>query len=370
MSETIDVAPVERDDASDAPQFPPSPPPLPQRCEHAFEFSGDAAEYFRIWIVNLALTIVTLGVYSAWAKVRTQRYFYAHTRVADAPFEYLAEPLPILKGRAIAVTLFGAYLLAGQLHPFAQLGLGIVLAIVSPWLIVRGLMFRARYSAWRGITFRFIGDYGEAIKYFLLMMLLVPFTLGMIYPYIKARQKQFIVENHRFGTRWFTYSAQPSQFYPPYLLAMGLLFVWMFAVISGFVGVVMSSVESEADLDGGVIEYALPALIYVGYFFSFVYLAARITNLVYNHTEIDGHRLRSTVRARDLLGLYLSNTVAILASLGMLIPWAMVRMARYRAQHLVLIALGDLDRFSREARHDEGAAGAEMDALFDLDIGL
>jgi len=34
------------------------------------EFTAGAGEYFRIWIVNLALTIVTLGVYSAWAKVR------------------------------------------------------------------------------------------------------------------------------------------------------------------------------------------------------------------------------------------------------------------------------------------------------------
>src|SRR6059058_745587 len=34
------------------------------------EFTADPKEYFRIWIVNLALTIVTLGIYSAWAKVR------------------------------------------------------------------------------------------------------------------------------------------------------------------------------------------------------------------------------------------------------------------------------------------------------------
>ena len=40
-----------------------------------FEFTGDAKEFFRIWIVNLALSIVTLGIYSAWAKVRTQPLF-------------------------------------------------------------------------------------------------------------------------------------------------------------------------------------------------------------------------------------------------------------------------------------------------------
>ena len=38
------------------------------------EFSGSAREYFGIWIVNLILTIITLGIYSAWAKVRRQIY--------------------------------------------------------------------------------------------------------------------------------------------------------------------------------------------------------------------------------------------------------------------------------------------------------
>jgi Bacterial protein of unknown function (DUF898) len=32
------------------------------------EFSATAGEYFSIWIVNLGLTIATLGVYSAWAR--------------------------------------------------------------------------------------------------------------------------------------------------------------------------------------------------------------------------------------------------------------------------------------------------------------
>lgn len=41
----------------------------------AITFSATGSEYFRIWIVNLLLSIVTLGIYSAWAKVRRNRYF-------------------------------------------------------------------------------------------------------------------------------------------------------------------------------------------------------------------------------------------------------------------------------------------------------
>lgn len=80
-----------------------------QPQELALEFRGSAREYFRIWIVNLCLTLLTLGVFSAWAKVRKNRYFYASISIDRTPFQYLAEPLPILKGRMIAAALFAVY---------------------------------------------------------------------------------------------------------------------------------------------------------------------------------------------------------------------------------------------------------------------
>lgn len=54
-------------------------PAVPQPLR--VRFCGSGSEYFRIWIVNLLLTIVTLGIYSAWAKVRTLQYFYRNTQL-------------------------------------------------------------------------------------------------------------------------------------------------------------------------------------------------------------------------------------------------------------------------------------------------
>ncbi len=36
---------------------------------HPLNFTGKGSEYFKIWIVNIALSLITLGIYSAWAKV-------------------------------------------------------------------------------------------------------------------------------------------------------------------------------------------------------------------------------------------------------------------------------------------------------------
>ncbi|HEY0302921.1 MAG TPA: DUF898 family protein, partial [Rhizomicrobium sp.] len=84
---------------------------------HAVEFRGRGAEYFRIWVVNVALTVLTLGVYSAWAKVRTQRYFYGNTYLAGHSFEYHASAVRILIGRAIALALFAGYTLSAIVVP-------------------------------------------------------------------------------------------------------------------------------------------------------------------------------------------------------------------------------------------------------------
>lgn len=70
------------------------------------KFTGDGFEYFKIWIVSLVLTIVTLGVYSAWAKVRRTQYFYSNTYIANSSFDYTADPFVILKGRFLVVLFF------------------------------------------------------------------------------------------------------------------------------------------------------------------------------------------------------------------------------------------------------------------------
>ena len=98
----------EHPDAEGVAPAPDSPAPVPlfpgpdPFSAEPVSFTGTGGEYFKIWIVNLALTIVTLGVYSAWAKVRRLQYFYRHTRLAGAGFDYHGDPIAILKGRIIA----------------------------------------------------------------------------------------------------------------------------------------------------------------------------------------------------------------------------------------------------------------------------
>lgn len=72
-------------------------------------FTGSGSEYFGIWIVNILLTIITLGIYSAWAKVRRNRYFYGNTILLGRGFEYHASGGQILIGRLIVFAYLVLY---------------------------------------------------------------------------------------------------------------------------------------------------------------------------------------------------------------------------------------------------------------------
>ena len=121
-------------------------------------FTGTGGEYFRIWIVNLFLSVLTLGIYSAWAKVRTRRYFYAHTLLADHPFDYRANPWFILRGNLI---LGFGLLLFLAIESFGPVYSGIVLAVFYaflPFLIYKSLRFNAYNSSYRNLCFPFRGS--------------------------------------------------------------------------------------------------------------------------------------------------------------------------------------------------------------------
>ena len=193
-------------------------------------FKGKTAEYFGIWIVNLLLTIVTLGIYSAWAKVRRKKYFYHNTLIENVGFDYHAKPISILKGRIIAFAFFMGYSFSANINPFLPLIFLLILFIFLPWLVVRGSIFNARNSSHRGLRFDFVGTIGQAAKVFIVLPLLTFFTLGLIIPYISHEKSQFLVNNHRFGLSQFEMSRVVKQFYKVYLII--LVFPLIFGILA------------------------------------------------------------------------------------------------------------------------------------------
>ena len=354
----------------------PAPPPPPQTRRHVVEFTGRASEFFGIWFVNLLLSVLTLGIYSAWAKVRTERYFYGNTRLAGAPFEYLAQPIAILKGRLLAYAVAIALGLCAHFQIWVVY-VPLILAVLAllPWLIQRTLRFRARYSAWRGLRFRFVEGVYEAYVNFMFKPMLGFITLYLLSPWVRMQQHEYLVTGHRFGGKRFRFAGDLGQYYLPFLISIGLGMAIYFVMVALIMAIAFFAASGEK---GGtapntwlLVTMMLPLVaVYLSLLALPVFLRTRYTNLMWNFASLGGHRFESTLRARDVIWIYVSNGVAIVLSLGLLVPWAMVRLARYRARHFVLLATGDLDEFVAEREREEGAAGAELLDALDLDMDV
>lgn len=375
------VTPADSGAASPAAYFlTQTPAPL------MLEFRGSAAEYFRIWIVNLCLTLLTLGLFSAWAKVRKKRYFYANTVLEGTPFRYLGRPLPILKGRIVAVALSIVYWLASQFFPSLLPGLVLVTLIVAPWIVSRSLAFNARYSEYRGEPFRFDAGYVATAKA-LYSALIIPVLLlgtvvlgpkipglaaaltglaGFFLPVWIARMKRFTAAHLSFAGQEAECGLRGRLMWNIYF-GGGLLLIPAVAASLG-VGFVASRLAGN---DPAVIAVSSAAGIALGYLLMFAYVRARSQNAAWNETTLGPLCFRMDLKARRVAWLYLTNALAILSTLGLATPWAVIRMLRYRVAHMQIAADGDLSVFRRSgAAAGVDATGAETTEMFDLDLSL
>jgi uncharacterized membrane protein YjgN (DUF898 family) len=357
---------------SAAAAVPPSEsPPDSSTTVEQFRFTGSGGEYFRIWIVNLLLSVVTLGVYSAWAKVRRVRYFYGNTHLAGDVFEYHGQPRQILKGRLIAFGLFLVYFIVSAISELAAVLLALIFFFFVPWFAVKALTFRARMSSYRNIRFNFEQDHNGAAKVFIGFAMLVGITLGLFYPYFAYARYRFAINNTSYGKARLNLFAGPGVFYWIYFRAALLYIaaiaigVVVFRAWSGYGLDVLSDPKKFGSAVPKVVLVFLPLLLFVGAF-----LNKCLQNATLGNVTIHRHRLLSGMQTGRLFWLYLSNTALIVVTLGIFIPWAHVRMAQYRFERLALEVRGTLDEFIAGESQAAAATGEEISDMFDVDLGL
>jgi uncharacterized membrane protein YjgN (DUF898 family) len=120
--------------------------------------------------------------------------------------------------------------------------------------------------------------------------------------------------------------------------------------------------------DWKMVLVSVPA--YLGYMLAYAYVQANISNLVWNHSRLGPLGFKSTLTGGGMAKLYFTNAVGILASLGLLIPWAVVRTLQYRTDNMRVLVEGDLSALTGSEVSAVQAAGAEMGEIFDMDLSL
>lgn len=339
------------------------------------EFTGNAGEYFKIWIVNIALTVVTLGIYSAWAKVRKLRYFYGNTSIEDGHLDYHAKPTAILFGRIMAVGMLFVYYLLSQFIPVAGLVMIAVIVLLVPVLIVRAKVFQLRNTSYHGLRFNFQRNYKDSFITFYGGALIALFSLGLAAPSVVYMRNKFIANNAGYGRTQFNFNGRQGPFYSIFWSSVGLALLGGIGVallVGGMGSVFGAAVGNSSGAAAGLAAQVIAVITMMALFGFYaaigIYVQTRQRNYVWNSTTLGGNSFESTLSVRSMVFIMLTNAVVIALSLGLMIPWAQIRLARYRAEHMT-VHLADDWREYVVAKDSQGSAlGEEVGEAFDVDV--
>ena len=390
---------------TDFPETHPDTLPLSAPAEFPLHirFTGSGSEYFRIWIVNLLLMLVTLGLYYPWARVRRLRYFYGNTLVDGSALDFHGNPKRMLRGTLLVVLLLALYSVAGNFSPLAGLVALLLVAAIAPALVRAAMRFRLSHTSWRGLRFRFTGTmqgvYAAVLPLYLPAILIVGLgalvpqdggkppvwvisSIGLVFllalvvqPYTLWLLKRYQHQHYTLASLHTGFSAGPGAFY---LLALKTAVVAM--LVAGASGMLLIA----AVVYGLVSGHKPPAALMVGLgVLSLLvmtlaqlsvlkpYVVSRLQNLVWSHTRSDTLHFDSALRLGPLLRLTLKNWLLMLLTLGLYWPFAAVATARMRVQAVSVTSLVDPDVLVSQGllAADEAAGDAAGD-LFGFDLGL
>ncbi len=379
------------------PEGPPQRLPL--------RFTGSGSEYFRIWIVNLLLTLLTLGIYYPWAKVRKLRYFHGNTLVGEHPFGFHADPRKMLRGYLLVTLLLVLYSVAGHFSSTAGFLAFVIVAAVWPALLKSSMQFRLANTSWRGLRFRFRGTlrgaYAAWLPFFvpglviLAALAAVPdpeepplwygfTTLGTlavfsaVAPWWWWRLKKYQHDHYAYASEQTQLNAGVGSFYGVFARTGGIAAAAMLAVVLvAILGAVAVGIAAGVRSRGGAGAAAVIGVIVIfagllaAQLLPRPYFASRMQNLLWSATASRAVGFESALRFWPLFGLTLKNWLLIVLTLGLYWPFAAVAMQRMKLEAVTLLLSVDPQRLiDSAARNPSEAAGDAAGDLFGMDFGL
>lgn len=380
------------------------------------EFKGKGGEFFGIWIVNVLLTIITLGIYSAWAKVRTKRYFYGNTYIDNDNFEYHAEPMQILKGRLVAVAVLLVWAVANGFFPAVSAALLLVFYIALPWLLWSNARFDAAMTSYRNVHFSFDsslkGAYmalmGRGLGALLAMAIYIGVVvavasvsgvaatvlgiasfvfMAVLYAWVVAGAHKYFSNGYRYGDWKFSAELETGFFLKTYLKAIGLgivasivlLIAMSLTVFSGFDFTALqngdfSSLMGVSQVTVFIVAYLAIITLTIGLT---AYTTTRLRNYIFDQLQAkleqesdERYTFKSSLTARGYTWLVISNFLLQVVTLSIARPWVMVRTSRYVADNTVVFGDMSVLKATDQDSNVKSAVSDEVAQAFELGIGI
>lgn len=304
----------------------------------AITFKGSGGDYFGIVIVNLLLTIITLGLYYPWAKAKQLQYLYGNTEMEGSRFAFNGTGNEMFKGFIKAfifmIVLYGiaATLLMNRMIGSAILVFYLGILAILPLAIHGAYRYRFSRTSWRGIRFGYRGNRKEFTFLFFTNLFLTIVTFGIYGAWMQINLRNYLLTNIRFGSAQFEYKGDGWAYFKlnivGYLLTIITLGIYMF--------------WWQADI--------------------FRYY---IDNLKLNH-EGKAYSLRSTATGGDFFKLIFVNLLLFIFTLGIGYSWIVTRTLTFVFNHVEITGDINLNALAQTEEEYKDATGEDMADFLDL----
>jgi uncharacterized membrane protein YjgN (DUF898 family) len=360
------------------------------------EFTASTLDYFRLWVVCHALTLLTLGIYGPWARTRKAEFLGRHWLLDGQSFQVRFVPMALLRGRAILLGFFLLVYLLTWWNPWLGPAATLATFLAAPWLLANSFAFRWRTLSFRGMRFdskssasplivpvvglgvflalnqlpfsyQFLPNLlRQHLLLGLVVMLLFIFVSICAWSGAVSALTHFRFSQARWGDTNFKLDASPKQFIRHTIRILFSLPVILFLIsLIYIIGMVFVAGNRDA-VAGAFVMYYLVLIVY-----STTFARARRLNFALHRLAIGGLTFKSSIQPIKAGLLTAGYSLLALCTLGLSIPWSTVHLNRWRQQRIQIFLESDWTQFS--SLHALNTASGVLDELgnsFDIEVGL
>lgn len=308
------------------------------------KYQGKGLELALLMYKNLALTILTFGIYAAWGRTNTRRYLWgnisllgdrgAYTGTGKELFRGWALVGVIYLGAAIILNVIGAFL-PKLMQPFVGILFFPLYLYIYALVIYGGSRYRLARTKWRETHFGMVRN-NELTRDFVGLVFKGVFlsliTLGLYFPIFQNAKRKFLIDKARFGTSKFRFKGRDSEYYK--ILAKG---IFLTILTFGFYGSWM------------MLEL----------------LQYKLRNTTFDKTLF----FRIHLKGSDIFKFSVLSYLATIFTLGLALPWII-----NKSYHLFVNSVevfGEVDFNSIHNIQSEGSAVADVASVeYDFDLGF
>lgn len=371
------------------------PPTAPQghssdifsvRAAHPI-FWGHGKTLFGIFIVNTLYTLLTLGIYSFWGRVRIREFLSSQTSLAKIRFSYHGTGFELLKGSLKALIVFGipygflsfVPIIWEQVPPWIPNILAAIMVLCFiPIAVVGSHRYRLSRSAFGAIRFSFQGQVKAYMKIWFTGTLLTFLTAGVYYPFFENTRRAFLTSHTYLGNRHFTYHGTGRALLMIYGRSLGMVICTFLATTLAWIGISgipltpelhhhlaewLTNEEHSTWLVSGMVVNVMALL------WSWFYVQLSKQRYFWNHSKFGNAPFQFTASTWNLMELRMTNFLMLVLTFGVAWPWVQVRNLQFLYYYLGLQGPLDIHKIEQEAL-DASPTGEELAGYFDAGFDL